>query len=199
MRPNVEADTSAPDLPPRQKLLTVDEFLRMGDLGLLNEEGKHELWDGRIMMTPPPGGKHMDSERRIVEALYDALTAAKLRKQFGIQTGGGLKVGEFNFRGPDVMIIRLPFDPETPLTGEGVSLVIEIASSSLLDDLHEKRGKYAGAGIGEYWVIDVRRRQLHPFRTPKAGDYPECPPLEAGATISPLFAPKIVLNVADLV
>jgi len=201
LRSNTPSDVYGADQPPRQKLLTVDEFLRMSEHGLLSEEGKHELWDGRIMMTPPPGNKHMACERRVVEALYDALTAAKLRKQFGVQTGGGIKIGEFNFRGPDVMIVRLPFDDddEHPLTGEGVALIVEVASTSLPDDLGEKRGKYAGAGIAEYWVVDVKRRQLHPFRNPKAGDYPNCEPLAAGATISPLFAPQITLNVADLV
>ena len=198
LRPNTETD-AAREHPAREKRLTVGEFLRMGELGLLNEPGKHELWDGRIMMAPTPGPKHMDCERRVVEAFYDALTAAGLRRQFGVQTGGGVKIGEFNLRGPDVMVIRLPFDTETLLTGEGVALVIEVAHSSLADDLTEKRSKYASAGIAEYWVIDVERRQLHPFRNPSAGDYPPCEPLQVGATISPLFALQIVMNVADLI
>ncbi len=66
-----------------------------------------------------------------------------------------MKIGEQNLRGPDVMIVRLPFDTENLLTGEGVALVIEVAHSSLPDDLTEKRGKYAAAGIAEYWVVDV--------------------------------------------
>jgi Uma2 family endonuclease len=198
LRPNV-LKPEAQEHPPREKRLTVAEFVRMGELGLLNEPGKHELWDGRIMMAPTPGPRHMDCERRIVEALYDALTAAGLRKQFGVQTGGGLKIGEHNLRGPDVMIIRLPFDTQNLLTGEGVALVIEVAHSSLPDDLTEKRAKYAGAGIAEYWVIDVENRRLYPFREPKAGDYPACEPLAAGAVIAPLFAPEVKFDVAALV
>jgi Uma2 family endonuclease len=198
LRPDV-LTREARDFPPREKRLTVAEFQRMGELGLLNEPGRHELWDGRIMMAPPAGPRHMDCERRIVEAFYDALTAAGLRKQFGVQTGGGVKIGEHNLRGPDVMIVRLPFDAENLLTGEGVALVIEVAHSSLPDDLTEKRGKYAGAGIAEYWVVDVENRQLYTFRDPKAGDYPDCSPLAAGAMIAPLFAPQLNFDVAALV
>ena len=199
VRPNRKLDIEGADQAPHERLLTVAEFFRLGELGFLEEEGKHELWDGRIIVTPPAGPSHMDCERRIVRALVLAIEQAGLREQFGVQPGGGIKIGDYNFRAPDVMIVRLPFDTENLPTGEDVSLVIEIALTSLPFDLTQKRSKYAGAGIAEYWVIDVRRRRLHPFRNPKAGDYPECEPLEAGATISPLFAPPLTLAVADLV
>lgn len=187
------------DSPPRQKLLTVDGFVRMGEAGFFDEPGKHELWDGRVMMTPAPGPPHMDRESRTMEALVLAIANAGLREKFRVFAGGGLQIGEHNLRSPDLMVCTLPFDTTKRLTGEGVALVIEVAHSSLPDDLSEKRGKYAGAGIQEYWVVDVAHRLLHPFRNPKAGDYPECEPLEAGATISPLFAPQIALKVVDLV
>lgn len=188
-----------PDLPPRERLLSVDEFMRMGELGLLEEPGKHELWDGRLVMTPPPGSPHMDRESRIVQTLILALHGVGMLHRFRVQTGGGLKIGELNFRAPDVMIVRLPFDVDNLLTGEGVALVIEVANSSLSFDLGEKRGKYAAAGIEEYWVVDVAQGRLHPFRRPKAGDYPPCTPLAAGAVIAPLFAPDLRLKVEDLV
>jgi len=188
-----------PEQRPREKLLTVEEFVRLGELGAYDEPGKHELWDGRVMMSPLPGGPHMDRERRITEALVLSLDAAGLRGKFGVFNNGGLQIGEYNFRSPDIMVAPLPFDTEHRLTGDRVALVIEVSHSSLPDDLTEKRGKYAGAAVPEYWVVDVEGRQLYPFRHPKGGDYPDCEPLKAGATISPLFAPQIALNVADLV
>jgi len=199
LRPNQKLDLEGADQPPHERLLTVEEFFRLGELGFLDEPGKHELWDGRIVVTPPPGPSHMDCERRIVRALILAIEHASLTEKFGVQPGGGIRVGEYNFRAPDIMIVRLPFDTENLPTGEAVPLVIEVAFTSLPFDLTQKRSKYAGAGVAEYWVIDVKRRQLHPFRDPKAGDYPDCEPLASCATISPLFAPQITLNVADLV
>jgi Uma2 family endonuclease len=184
---------------PREKLLTVDEFVRLGELGAYDEPGKHELWDGRVMMSPPPGGPRMDRERRITETLILSINAAGLRGTFGVFNNGGLQIGEFNLRAPDIMVAPLPFDTERRLTGERVALVVEVSHSSLPDDLTEKRGKYAGAGIPEYWVVDVEGRRLYPFRNPSGGDYPDCEPLEAGAAITPLFAPQMTLAVADLV
>ena len=150
-------------------------------------------------MSPPPGGPHMDRERRITETLILSINAAGLRGTFGVFNNGGLQIGEFNLRAPDIMVAPLPFDTERRLTGERVALVIEVSHSSLPDDLTEKRGKYAGAGIPEYWVVDVEGRRLYPFRNPSGGDYPDCEPLEAGAAITPLFAPQMTLAVADLV
>ena len=39
-------------------------------------------------------------------------------------------------------------------------LVIEIARSSLLDDLGTKRSLYEELGVNEYWVVDVQKAQL---------------------------------------
>lgn len=40
------------------------------------------------------------------------------------------------------------------------NLVIEIAKSSLLDDLGTKRALYEELGVGEYWVVDVDNAQI---------------------------------------
>ena len=40
------------------------------------------------------------------------------------------------------------------------NLTIEIARSSLLDDLGTKRALYEELGVNEYWVVDVQKAQL---------------------------------------
>jgi Uma2 family endonuclease len=40
------------------------------------------------------------------------------------------------------------------------NLVIEIAKSSLLDDLGTKRALYEELGVAEYWVVDVENSQI---------------------------------------
>jgi Uma2 family endonuclease len=97
------------------------------------------------------------------------------------------------------MIVRLPFDRTKRLTGDGVALVVEVAHSSREDDLTDKRGKYAAAGIPEYWVVDVAARVMHVFRAPKAGDYPDPTVYEPGQSIAPVFAPRLCFAIDDLV
>jgi Uma2 family endonuclease len=52
-------------------------------------------------------------------------------------------------------------------------LVAEISDTTLPADLDEKKQLYLALGIPEYWVIDVKGRQIWAFRL-IAGKYQEC-------------------------
>ena len=51
------------------------------------------------------------------------------------------------------------------------NLVIEIANSSLADDLGKKRLLYEDLGVEEYWVVDVKKAQVTAFKIEKQGSY----------------------------
>jgi hypothetical protein len=42
--------------------------------------------------------------------------------------------------------------------------IIEIADTSLSDDLGEKRILYEDLGVAEYWVVDVKRARITAFK-----------------------------------
>ncbi|MEH2279279.1 MAG: Uma2 family endonuclease [Nostoc sp.] len=48
-------------------------------------------------------------------------------------------------------------------------LVIEIAKTSLLDDLGTKRSLYEELGIAEYWVVDVQNSQIIAYAIAEQG------------------------------
>ncbi len=51
------------------------------------------------------------------------------------------------------------------------NLVIEIANSSLEDDLGTKRLLYEDLGVEEYWVVDVKKAEITAFKIQKQGSY----------------------------
>lgn len=53
-------------------------------------------------------------------------------------------------------------------------LVGEISDTTLATDLDEKKRLYASLGIPEYWVIDVRGRQVLAFQLQESGSYQTC-------------------------
>ena len=53
------------------------------------------------------------------------------------------------------------------------NLVGEISDTTLASDLDEKKQLYASLGISEYWVIDVRGRQIFFFQLDDKGQYRE--------------------------
>ncbi len=48
-------------------------------------------------------------------------------------------------------------------------LVVEIANTSLLDDLGSKRSLYEELGIAEYWVVDVKKAKVTAFEILEQG------------------------------
>jgi Uma2 family endonuclease len=49
-------------------------------------------------------------------------------------------------------------------TAKDLFLLIEIADSSLLYDLINKKNEYEAAGIREYWVVDVQDKAVFRFQ-----------------------------------
>jgi Uma2 family endonuclease len=192
------ATTQSRECPAREKRFSVAELDRMAASGLLNEPGRYELWDGRVMMAPPPGMPHMTAERKIVRAFLFALQAAGLLDAFEVQSGGGLELGAHNLRGPDIMILTAAGAGVASRPGpDAVALLIEIADSTLDDDLGDKRNTYADAGIAEYWVADVKTQVLHVFRAPQHGAYSSHVVLAAEEGVAVNFAPAIQFKVAE--
>jgi Uma2 family endonuclease len=79
-----------------------------------------------------------------------------------------------------------------------LSLVVEIADSTLRFDLSVKALLYARAGIVEYWVVDLTGRQLIVHRDPDAGSYRSVAAYSEHERVAPLESPQHELLVSDL-
>jgi len=76
--------------------------------------------------------------------------------------------------------------------------VIEISDSSLAYDLGEKKDLYAAGNVPEYWVVDIRHRQLHVFRNAIEGVFEEALIVSEGDARAPQAFPEAVLDVGKL-
>ena len=54
---------------------------------------------------------------------------------------------------------------------ESVFLIIEVADSSLKRDRNQKKVIYANANIREYWIVNLKDRQIETFKQPQDADY----------------------------
>jgi Uma2 family endonuclease len=79
-----------------------------------------------------------------------------------------------------------------------VSLVIEVADTSLEFDTTEKAGLYAAAGIADSWVVDLTSRGVIVFRDPRDGRYETQFTHRGDQLISPLALPAASLSPAEL-
>lgn len=169
----------------------IDDYHAMNEAGLL--VGRQvELLNGLIIEMSPEGPLHSSLNRDTGE-----LFRSQLGSRARVSEGKPITLINNSEPLPDIAIIRPGYYRESHPTQDDVYLAIEFSNSSLAKDLNEKRLVYAGAGIEEYWVVNLRDRQLIVFRNPINGDYQSEQKLTDGL-ISPLAFPDIIIEVNQL-
>lgn len=127
--------------------VTVEDLEQLPDSG-----ARHELLDGRIVMTPPPGIRH----HRAVDELHSVIRSVGGPRAWRVYQNQGVLLG------PDMIIPDLTVYPEdTPVirdryvSGADTLLVVEVVSpSSRLDDRITKPAKCARYGVPLYLLVD---------------------------------------------
>lgn len=184
----------SPSLPLR--MLTVKEYHLMGEIGILHSEEKTELIAGQIIkkMTPQ-GSYHAAAIRRA-----DRLFGQSLGENVLVQTQLPIILNDFSEPEPDIAVVKAdPFDyNDDHPTAKDVYLIIEIADSTLKTDREIKRKLYAQSGIKDYWVLDVKNRQLYVYREANEEDYQTEMILTEEEAIAPLEFPEFQVKIAQM-
>jgi Uma2 family endonuclease len=147
---------------------TVEQYERMAEIGVLTANDRVELLEGLIvdkMTQNPPHNAAIDLTR---DALQDLLPAGwRLREQKTI------RLAESDPE-PDLAVVRGPATRYTSRhpVAQDVTLVIEVADSSLYDDRNRKGRIYARARLPVYWIINLVDGQLEVYTDPKSGKSP---------------------------
>lgn len=174
---------------------TVEDFLRLGELGFFPGNQKFELIDGEILPMSPPNPPHSGA----VNPVYDILKAA-----FGgdhcVRTEQPILLGPHTQPQPDVAVCvggAGDYRRRFPVATD-VRLIVEVSDSTLAEDRAAKGLLYAGAGIAEYWILNLRDRCLEVYREPDATQYRARRVYVAGESVSPLAAPATLVSVQEL-
>ena len=151
-----------------------------------------ELRRGMLLKTSPQYDPHGAVQGDLIRRLIFALQAAGLRWE--IQTGTTIGYGSGFEPMPDILVVDRSLVPAGAMTipSAAVKLVVEVADSTLTDDLGEKRDDYASGGLVEYWVADVKAKTVIRHSEPKGGAFAVEAPV-------PLSQPIAMLTRADVV
>ncbi|GAA0663521.1 Uma2 family endonuclease [Sphingomonas insulae] len=83
---------------------------------------------------------------------------------------------------PDIAVTAEPEgDGLIPLAS--LAMVVEVADSTLDNDLGRKQAIYAGASVPEYWVVDVQGEIIHQMWKPEGEVYAQRRQIAFGQTI----------------
>ncbi|MCB0522110.1 MAG: Uma2 family endonuclease [Lewinellaceae bacterium] len=151
-----------------KRLLTVSEYHKMAEAGILNEDDRVELIHGEIIEMSPIGSRHSGHVKRILKLLVQLLDD---KATIGVQDP--IVIDDFSEPEPDLSILEFRedfYEKEHPRPHQ-VFLIIEVADSSLYYDRTTKLPIYAEAGIPECWIVNIEDEQIEIHKTPSQGDY----------------------------
>lgn len=94
---------------------------------------------------------------------------------------------------PDV----LRYANHHPIASE-IYLLIEIADNTLANDCEIQGKRYARSHIEDYWVLDIKARQLHVFREPAEDGYQSQMILSEDATVALLAFSSCTFTVREM-
>jgi Uma2 family endonuclease len=163
-----EPQTVLPGTGPELYRMTVDEYERLAEAGILRDP-RIELIDGYLVhkMTKTPD--HVLA----VEGSRDALLALNLQG-WRVMVQDPVRIPEFDEPEPDVALAkgnRKDYQGRHPGPRD-IGLIVEVADSSLATDRGVKCAAYGRAGIPNYWIVNLAERRVETYSQPDAsGNY----------------------------
>ena len=149
---------TTPQTQPCPYRFSVEEFHKLGEVGIFRPHDRVELLDGEIIVMSPIGIRHVQAVNWINECLVE-----QARRRYMVSPGNPIWLHEYSEPQPDMMLVprvRMKHHPHP----EDVFLLVEVSDSSLAYDRERKQTAYAEAGVREYWIVNLQQDVLEVFR-----------------------------------
>lgn len=134
---------------------SVEEYHRLVEVGLWDEDARVELLEGWIVPKMPQTALRSGTIQIVQERLMERLpTGWEIRIQLPVITDDSEPE-------PDIAVV---FGPESrhlshhPSTGE-VALIVEVADSSIAKD-RRKAALYASIEVPSYWIVNLQDQSV---------------------------------------
>jgi Uma2 family endonuclease len=182
------------DLSARRRRLTVAEYHKMGEAGILDEDSRVELIEGELIQMAPIGTPHASTidhlTRLIVKRTEDVIVR--------IQNPIGL--GDYSEPEPDIVLAKgKPGGYSKKHPGpKDILLVIEVCDTTLQFDRQVKVPLYARHKVPEVWLLDLSDEQVEIYRKPGTNGYGQVLRPSAAEKIFPALLPQLKLTPSQL-
>lgn len=180
---------------PRRHRITVDEYYRMVEVGLLAPDARVELIEGDIIDMAPIGNDHSSVVDRLVYLFVHAVGDQAIVRNQGPVLLDNLSVPE-----PDLALLKWDrnFYSDGPPTSSDTLMVVEVSDTTLRHDLDVKVPLYARHGIPEVWVVDVQGRALHSHRSPQGSRYLDEQVHDRPGIVHPGRLPEVAIDLTGI-
>jgi Uma2 family endonuclease len=177
-----------------RRLFTLQEYERMIEAGVFQEDERLELIRGEIVELTPIGFDHAGTVARLTMLLArNVADSAILWIQNPIQFAGNSRPQ------PDLALLKWQdYSASRPATTSDVLLVIEVADTSIAYDRKVKGPLYAGAGIPEYWIVNLQGRVVEVYTHPTEGAYKQVRKARRGDAVALPAGLEGAVQVSDI-
>jgi Uma2 family endonuclease len=179
---------------PRRRI-TIDEYHRMGDAGVLTEDDRVELLDGEIVRMSPIGTPHASTVARLNNLFF-----RRFGKHATIWVQNPIVLDRWSEPQPDVCVLapRADFYAERHPRPRDVLLGVEVMDSSRGYDRTLKLPLYAKAELREVWLVDLKAAAIEVYRRPALRGYRAHETFARGQAITPVAFPRLRFRVNEL-
>jgi Uma2 family endonuclease len=174
---------------------TVDEYYRMAEAGLLAPDSRVELIEGEIIDMAPIGSLHGGTVMQLSQLMVRAVGDRAI-----VSTQLPVRLGRFSEPEPDLALLkwRADFYKSRHPDPADVMLVIEASESSVRYDRQIKIPLYARHGIPEVWIVDLKGKQVHFYRSPREQSYLEISSTDRPGVVAPVALPEVAIDLSGV-
>ena len=173
--------------------LTLEQYQLMIESGVLTEENNVELILGHLIEKMPVTTQHAATVRKVRHYF-----SKRFSDEYEITSENPIELPNNSQPEPDCVIalFREDFYVDRHPTPPDIFVVIEVAKSTLYTDRYLKAAAYAGAGIKEYWIINLidNKVEVHQKPNVETSTFAEIGQYEMGQGFESPFAGKVQVN-----
>lgn len=171
---------------------TIDEYRKMVDAGIFQEDDRIELLNGEIHNMSPIDAAHASMVKRLNQYLQQWLGTRAI-----VSVQDPVALDDYSAPQPDLAILRARddfYEDHHPQPADTL-LVIEVANTSVHVDRTEKLPRYAIAGIPEVWIINIKQQVVEQYTQPDGKIYANRKLIKRGVLTTTCVTPALELPV----
>ena len=177
------------------RLFSADEYQRLADVGILGEDDRVELIEGRIVRMAAKNMKHAMATKR-ANRYFTRLLGDRV--VVGVQDP--ILLNDYSEPEPDIILVAPPEDryfDHHPAPKE-IYLVLEIADSSLPYDRDVKCPLFAQNRIVQFCLLNLQNRELEDYQHPSRDGYRSKQTYSEEDVFNLVAFPEVSIKVKDL-
>jgi Uma2 family endonuclease len=176
---------------PKRYKLSIEDYHRLGEAGILDEDSRVELIEGDLIQMAPIGVPHMRCVNRLTRMLVEAAGDAAI-----VSVQNPVTLPPRSEPQPDFALLKPSADSSGRVPHpDDVLLIVEVADTTLAYDRRTKLPLYARSRITEVWIVDVQAQTIESFRSPSASGYAQSALYRRDASIAPFALPRVLIQV----